>query len=211
MSTLSHNSSVDSPAAVLPQSPTPKRWTREEYYRLSEGGWFQDQRVELIDGEIIVLTPQSTWHAFAVGQTLDLLNPIFADGYWVRSQLPLHAGQEAEPEPDISVVQGAPKDYLEEHPDTAVLIVEVSYSSQDYDMQTKAHLYASMNIPDYWVLDVENRQLTVYRSPIADEEAQFGARYEEVTTLSEEQKITPLEQTESTLLVAGMLPPQRQT
>lgn len=211
MSTVPHNSSFSSPEITVPQTPTRKRWSREEYYRLGELGWFQDQRVELINGEIIVLTPQSSQHASVIGQVVRILSPVYGEGYWVRTQLPMHAGRYGEPEPDVSVVQGRPWDFEREHPETASLIIEVSFSSLDYDQKTKSHLYASMNVPDYWVLDLDNRQLIVYRQPIVDEQTQFGHRYEQVTTLNEDGHVTPLENPDAKLAFADMLPPPRQT
>jgi len=200
---IGHATVVTSVAEAAPQ---PKRWTREEYYRLAEQGWFRDQRVELIGGEIIVLTPQSSQHAAVIGQVNDMLMPIFGEAYWVRTQLPLTTSAYGEPEPDISIVLGKPSDFVNAHPKTALLVVEVSFSSLDYDEKIKSHLYASMGVPDYWVLDLDNRQLLVYRQPVANCEAQFGHRYEQLETISAGGHVSPLEISSAKLAVDQMLP-----
>ena len=198
------------PAIALPpvrnEEPTRKRWTREEYYRLAEQGWFQNQRVELIDGEIIQLSPPSPQHAFSSDEIRDLLQQIFGDGYWVRMQLPLSYGNHSEPEPDVSIVRGTRKDYQESHPSTAVLVVEVSRTSLDYDKKTKPQLYAAMAIPEYWILDLVHRQLIVHRQPRPDERSNTGSRYASVAILNEEESVTSLEKPDRPLAISQMLP-----
>jgi Uma2 family endonuclease len=193
------------------REPTAKKWTREEYYRLGEQGWFHDQRVELIDGEIFTLPPQSFGHYWCIDQLFHLLSEVFprTSGYWVRSQGPIHASELSEPEPDIAVVRGS-RDQFDDHPTSAVLMVEVSRSSIRYDRRTKASLYASIGVPDYWVLDVERRVLEVRRKPIEDASQQFGWRYDESCTIDTTGKIVPLENPQASLAVADMLPPLKQ-
>ena len=82
----------------------PRRWTRDEYYQLAEQGYFHDQRVELIDGEIIQMPPQKDLHAVMVSVARRILDGVFGAGYWVRMQLPLRLPNDSEPEPDIAVV-----------------------------------------------------------------------------------------------------------
>jgi Uma2 family endonuclease len=191
---------------VRPEEPTRKRWTREEYYRLAEQGWFQNQRVELIDGEIIQLSPPSPQHAFSSDEIRDLLQQIFGDAYWVRMQLPLSYGDHSEPEPDVSVVRGNRQDHQESHPSTAVLVVEVSRASLDYDKKTKPQLYAAMAIPEYWILDLVHRQLIVHRQPKRDERSSTGSLYASVMILNEEESITSLEKADRPLPISQMLP-----
>jgi len=207
---ISHTSqftvALPNPAA---SNPCVRRWNRKDYHRLGEQGWFRDQKVELIDGEILVLTPQTSWHAYALDKTAELLNTVFARDHWIRLQLPLVSGEYGEPEPDISVVRGVRENFIDRHPTSAALIVEISYSTQDYDTKTKAHLYASMAVPDYWVLDLENRQLFVYRQPTADASVPFGHRYQQVETLSAGGQVSPLEKPDSQIAIADMLPPKK--
>ncbi|MEX2169780.1 MAG: Uma2 family endonuclease [Pirellulales bacterium] len=199
------------PVLASPLEPTPKKWTREEYYQLGELGWFQNERVELIDGEIITLPPQSFGHYWCIDQLHQLLNEVFprSSGYWVRSQGPIHASRFSEPEPDIAVVRGS-REQFEDHPTTAVLMVEVSRSSISYDRRTKASLYASIAVPDYWVLDVEARVLEVRRQPVEDASQRFGWRYQEVLTIDATGSVAPLENPKVSLAVADMLPPVKQ-
>lgn len=190
---------------VRNEEPTRKRWTREEYYRLAEQGWFQNQRVELIDGEIIQLSPPSPPHSFSSDEIRDIFQSIFGDGYWVRMQLPLSCGDFSEPEPDVSVVRGSRKDFQKAHPKSAVLVVEVSRTSLDYDKNTKPQLYAAMGVPEYWVLDLVHRQLIVHRQPVRDE-SNSDSRYGSVTVLNEEDTVAPLEKPTVSIAVGAMFP-----
>src|SRR5205823_6441463 len=97
----------------------PRRWTREEYYRAAELGLFRpDERLELIRGEIIVLSPQKPPHYVAIDSGADALKAAFGPGYWVRQQGPLVLGEDSEPEPDLLVVPGSSRDYRD-HPTAA--------------------------------------------------------------------------------------------
>ena len=206
MSTADLTSATSSTPLVV-GVPT-KRWTREEYYRLADEGFFEGQRVELIGGQIVVMSPQSYPHAFSGDEIADLLKRAFGEGYWVRHQLPLSIPNDGEPEPDVSVVAGTKRDYTD-HPTTAVLVVEVAKTSLAYDTKTKPHAYASAGVPDYWVLDLVNRQLIVHRDPTDDPKAEFGHRYNSVTVIDEDGTISPLEKSAELLEVSRMLPPQR--
>lgn len=199
------------PALELPpvrnEEPTRKRWTRAEYYRLAEQGWFLNQRVELIDGEIVQLSPPSPPHSFSSDEIRDIFQSLFGDEYWVRMQLPLSHGEYSQPEPDVSVVRGSRKDFQKAHPKSAVLVVEVSRTSLDYDTQTKPQLYAAMGVPEYWVLDLVHRQLIVHRQPLRDE-SNFGAGYGSVIVLNEEDSVAPLEKPTASITVGAVLPSQ---
>src|SRR5437868_4680709 len=92
--------------------PTTRRWNRDEYYRMGEMGLFQGQRVELIDGEIIQMAPQRDVHAACIALAARALERAFGPAYWVRHQLPVEVSKYSEPEPDISVVSGSPRDFI---------------------------------------------------------------------------------------------------
>src|SRR5205823_4742027 len=111
-------------AAILTE-PRTRKWTRAEFYRLAEQGYFRGQRAELIEGEIMVMSPQNWPHASAVDKTAETLRREWVGGVWVRAQLPLNLGLATDPEPDLSVVAGKREDY-DDHPTTALLIIEVS-------------------------------------------------------------------------------------
>jgi len=214
MSTLPDNtfSETGQIPVALPSTavtnPRIKRWNREEYYRLYEAGWFQGKRVQLIDGEILEMSPQSFEHSWSIHVVSQLLRNIFGEEYWVRSQSPFPSDPWSEPEPDVNVIKGSFNDFTD-HPTSAVLVVEVSKTSLKFDKTSKAHLYAGMAVPDYWVLDLENRQLLVHRQPIADESAPFGHRYEQVETIAADGQVSPLEKPAATLAIANMLPPKK--
>src|SRR5262245_35032287 len=170
--------------------PQPRRWTKEEYYKMGELGFFRGQKVELIDGEIMVLSPQTRPHASTTDRVAEVLRNSWP-GVWVRSQVALDLGQPTELEPDVSVVPGQRTDYTN-HPTTALLIVEVSDSTLAYDRGPKASLYAARGVIDYWIANIPKGQLEVRRNPIADRALDFGFRYANVTVLRPEAVISPL-------------------
>ena len=142
------------------------RLDRAQYHRLGELGFFDGRRVELIRGIVVDMGPIGPPHASVV----DALAEIFFSGAGaratVRVQQPLVAWDESEPEPDLALV---PKDrYSERHPDRALLVVEVSESSLEYDRDTKGPLYARSGVPEYWVVDVVGRTVLVHREPSED-------------------------------------------
>lgn len=134
-----------------------------------EAGVFApDARLELLEGEVINMTPQRSRHATAVTLVQNALLAVFRVGFHVRTQLPLSLGDFSEPEPDVAVVKGSPRDYRDAHPAWAVLVVEVSETTLDYDRGRKRPVYARAGIPEYWILDVDSGTLEVYREPRAD-------------------------------------------
>jgi Uma2 family endonuclease len=186
--------------------PAPRHWTIDEYYRLGELGFFNDQRVELIDGDILDMAPQKDIHAVVVGLTFKAVSKAFGDGPWVRSQLPLRLTGASEPEPDVSVVAGPERQYVGKgHPATAFLVVEISDTSLDFDRTVKSSLYARAGIADYWIVNLIDRQLEVFRRPTADASARFGWTYAERTILKSADQIKPLS-APSSARIADMLP-----
>lgn len=185
--------------------PRPRLWTRKEYYRLNDLGFFTGQRVELIDGEIIDMPPMNNPHAVALGLVQQALGSAFGPGYWARNQLPLHFGSRSEPEPDFAVVQGAPRDY-HDHPTTALLVVEICDTSLQYDRETKGSLYARAAIGDYWIVNLLDNQLEVYRDPRPDSERSGHYKYGSVAVLEADEIITPLAALNARVLVRDLLP-----
>ena len=125
----------------------PRRWTKEEYYRLGELGFFDGQRVELIEGRLMVHSPQKSLHAVVVDAVDDVLGRLFGTNYLARCQLPLDLGQVLEPEPDVAIVLGTRWQYQHAHPTSAVLIVEVADATRSYDRRRKGSLYARRGSP----------------------------------------------------------------
>ena len=181
------------------------RWTRDEYYKMAELGFFQGKRVELIGGEIVEMSAMKSFHATAVSLLVRELGRILDNkNYDVRNQLPLSFGKMDEPEPDIAVVKGDIRDYAKAHPKTAELIVEVSDTTLGYDRSQKARLYAKNKIRDYWILNLNGRCLEVYRQPKKDKK--LGYIYSEIRILTEEDSVAPLAVPSTKIKVADILP-----
>jgi Uma2 family endonuclease len=182
-----------------------RRWTRTEYDRLIDLGVFQPgEHVELLGGHLIVGEPQGTLHSTAVGLVEDALRASFGPGWVVRGQMPVALDDESEPEPDVAVVPGARRDYANEHPARPVLVVEVAESSLATDRGTKAVLYARAGLADYWILNLIDRVLEVYRDPALTPGAVW--RYRSVTILGEASSIAPLARRDALIDVAALLP-----
>ena len=147
-----------------PVEPKIQTWSRAEYYQMGELGWFEGQRVELVEGEIVVMSPQNFGHSRAVDHIAKLVHSEIGDRFWVRSQLPLKLADGSEPEPDVSVVAGQPGDYTD-HPTTALLVIEVSDTTLAFDRTRKAKLYAAAGIPHYWIASLRDRTFEVMAEP----------------------------------------------
>jgi Uma2 family endonuclease len=144
------------------------RFTREEYERMAEAGFFPPkERVELIDGVIYNLSPQNSRHATAVLLAETALRAVFAHGYCIRVQMPLALDSGSAPEPDVAVVAGSPRDYRDAHPTRALLVMEVADASLGHDRQRKAPLYAHAGIPQYLLLDLNRESLELFSDPVS--------------------------------------------
>jgi Uma2 family endonuclease len=176
---------------MAPRPPC-RKWTRQDYYRAAEAGIFKpEERLELINGEVITkLSPQSSQHAYGIQTLMNLFNGIITEKDHIRIQLPMAINEENEPEPDIAVVAGSARDYVREHPSTALLVAEVSDSTIASDRKVKGGLYASAGIPEYWILNLNDRLLEIYGNPVADPNEPFGHRYETVQMLTENDTLT---------------------
>lgn len=181
-----------------------KKWTSDEYYRLADLGFFQGKRVQLIEGEIIEMAPMGSRHATGVGLLAELLRQTFGDGFHIRTQAPLDVSDISQPEPDVALFRGTIRDFSLAHPKTAVIVAEVSDSSLSLDRNIKTGLYAQRQIEEYWILNLKQRCLEVYRKPTED--ANLGFIYSEQIIVGEEQSITPLAKPKSKIKVADMLP-----
>jgi|SRR5579883_1260757 len=167
MPTVSNSSGSTPFSSITPPpvgGPGPWRCTREQYRKFCEAGFFQEKRYQLIRGEIIDMGDQSPRHFSMVDLAVEVLKAAFGLGFFVRNSGPL-GFDDSQPEPDVAVVRGSRLDYLTTHPDSALLAVEVSLTTLAYDLTTKAELYATANIPEYWVLDLEGKELHVFRDP----------------------------------------------
>jgi Uma2 family endonuclease len=202
---------LDVPVA-LPQTEWPERrlFTRSEYYRLGEIGLFEGERVELIGGEIVrKLTPQHSPHAAGIRRAEEALRAVFGRSHDIRVQLPLALAEHSEPEPDVSVVPGSFADYEQEHPTTAVLVVEIADATVRFDRGAKASLYAAAGIPEYWVVNLRERKVEVRTQPGPDERAPFRASHAVAVDRREGESITPLAAPNGSVRVADLLPARR--
>jgi len=181
-----------------------KRWTRLEYDRMAEAGIFsQDDRVQLIDGDVVTMTPQNSPHASAIGKTERALERLFGMNVWVRVQMPLIVDPDSEPEPDLVVVPGTPYDYRDEHPRSALLAVEVSDTTLALDRDRKRAIYARAGIQEYWIVNLAERCLEVYRDPAAAPGQ--ASVYRSSQKLTPSDSIAPLAATTTTVTVADLL------
>ena len=184
-----------------------RRFTRAEYERLIDLGVFQPgEAIELIGGELMVAEPQGAPHYTAIRKTAKALEAAFGPEWEVRTQGPIGLDDESEPEPDVAVVPGGADDYARAHPSRAVLTVEVAQSSLALDRRHKGSLYARAGLTDYWVLNLVDRVLEVYRVPVADSAAPFGWRYAEREVLDAFARVTPLATPRSSVSVSQLLP-----
>jgi Uma2 family endonuclease len=142
------------------------RWSVEEYHQMALSGLLDEtDRVELIEGELIDMSPIGSKHAFRVDSIARALQRSPGNSLLVRVQNPVLLGDHSEPQPDIAVVKD--KNYSEAHPgaEDVLLIVEVSDTTLAYDRDVKLSLYARHGIPEVWLLDVNAGELTIYREP----------------------------------------------
>ena len=182
-----------------------KTWTVEEIERLTDMGAFNGQKFELLEGDLIEKMTQLTPHAVGVRLMTIKLESLFREGYDVRGQLPL-VTYNSKPEPDLAVVLGSPRDFLENHPSTALLVVEISDTTLLTDRDTKSHIYARAGIADYWIVNLNARQIEVRRDPRQDETAPLGWTYGSLQTLDVSAQLTPLARPEAAFAVADVLP-----
>jgi len=184
-----------------------KRWTRLEYERLVDLGAFgPDDRIELVGGDLLVREPQASPHMTAIGLAEDALRAAFGATWHVRTQGPIALDDESEPEPDVAVVSGSRRHYAASHPTQPVLLVEVAESSLASDREWKGSLYARARVPEYWIVNLVDRELEVHRDPRPAVEAVFGWRYTRIQRLSSDETVTPVGAPEARIAVADLLP-----
>lgn len=168
------------------QAPAPFRFTREMYHRMAGEGLFDGVKVELLDGEIVRMSPQDSRHASAVYRAHAVLSELLSGRFLERSQLPIVLDDHSEPEPDIAVCLLEPAEYDAAHPNATqvVLILEASGSSLGYDRGSKAAAYATSGIPTYVVLSLVERTCEVMTEP-----DRAGGRYRTRTLLGQDDNL----------------------
>ncbi|MBD2440057.1 Uma2 family endonuclease [Nostoc sp. FACHB-110] len=169
----------------MPQTKV-RLWNVDEYHRMLETGIITaDERVELIEGQVIPMSAKNPPHAATTLCASDYLKRLLAEVALVRVQDPIQLSQYSEPEPDIAVVRIDSRKYVAHHPqpDEVFLLIEVADTTLESDRQQKAPLYAQAGIIEYWILDVNQYQVYVFCEPnlagynqqfILDENATFS-------------------------------------
>ena len=150
---------------------TRHRFTVEEFHKLGEAGILhEDSRVELIEGELIQMSPIGTPHASAVDTLAEQLIAKLAGRAIVRVQNPVALGDNSEPEPDIVIAKSQPDRYRKSHPRPAeiLLIIEVADTTLEYDRKVKLPLYAEHGIAEAWLVDLTQKQLEIHQQPSPD-------------------------------------------
>jgi Uma2 family endonuclease len=169
---------------------------RVEYDKLVAMGVFEGERIELLEGRLVHMSPIGAPHS----STIDRLNRLFAplfDRVLVRIQNPFAATAESEPQPDVALMPLG--DYDVDHPDRAELLIEVADSSLAYDRGPKLSVYAKSGVPEYWIVNLVERCIEVYRRPA-------NGRYWLVERHGERAVISPERFPDFELRVADVLP-----
>ena len=173
---------------------------RAEYDRMVEVGLFQHERLELIRGELVAMSPIGVKHATAVTELYRRLDRACPDGLVVRCQQPLICADESEPEPDLAVVPFDPAPTT--HPTRALLVIEVADSSRGVDLHDKAALYAESEVDEYWVVDLDAGCVHVHRDRAA-------GRWTAITIHDADAPLTPAALPDLTVTLAAMIAPRR--
>jgi Uma2 family endonuclease len=170
---------------AIGQAPE-RTFSPREVQRMVETGILRaDEPVELLEGRLVLVSPQGPPHASVVGALAERLRTAYPSGYAVREEKPLEL-PESLPEPDIAVVLGTQLDYAKRHPngEDAQLVVEVAVTSQELD-HAKARLYARAHVRVLWLLDIPARRLEVHTEPQQD------GRYRVVQVLGDDDEVSP--------------------
>ncbi len=199
---------VPPPALARWPRPAPEfageRWTVAEFNGMANPEQFEGRRLFLLRGEIWEQGRMNPPHAVYLEHAHQVLRDIFPARFRARCQLSFLLADATELFPDVVIVTGSIRTFLTAHPTTADLIVEVSDSSLFFDSTTTAELYAAAGVPDYWVLDVNRRELHVFRDPQPVADNGFAYRWSQ--TFPESDTVSPLAAPTATLRVADLLP-----
>ena len=189
------------------ERPSLHRWSRREYGLMIDHGLLdEDDPIELLDGLLLVKEPQHSPHRTAVLLAAKALERGFGEGWFGQTQSPIILDDRSEPEPDVCVVRGSPRDYAAAHPTRPVLIVEVAQSGLALARGRKAAAYARAGIADYWILNLGDRVLGVHREPARPGPARRTWGYLAIETLGADATVTPLAAPAATIRVADLLP-----
>ncbi len=197
---------ADKPISVDSTPPNVMKWTKGRYLRVAEGGAFEGTRCYLFRGEVIEMSPMGFEHRRGTARLTRVLTQLFPEPWEVAVQSPFETPGESIPEPDIAVVSHGAS-MRRPQPNEAVLIVEVADSSRAIDRK-KAKEYAAAQVPEYWILDVIDRRLELYRNPRPDPTEPLGFTYDPPTFVYESGSVRPLAMPDAEVKIGELLPPQ---
>lgn len=167
---------------------TAKRFTIDEYHRLSDLGFFhEDDRIELIRGEIIQMAAKGTLHTTCCSNLIRELAKLVAGQAELRCQDPIILPLSSEPEPDFAIVRQRTDNYTSAHPnpDDILLVIEIADSNLKYDREVKLLLYAEAGISDYWLFNLKENHLEAYSKPFQELNGTFGYRCKRIILANE--------------------------
>lgn len=169
---------------------------------LDAGILAEDDQVELLNGQITLMSPQRPPHTTATKRAYDYLKPLLLGKADVRSQSPITLNSHSEPEPDIAVVAIDKLEYSDRHPspNEIFLLIEVADSTLGRDLGEKVSAYAQANIQEYWVVNVRERIVHIFRHPL-------GNTYQQKQLLEENDKCSLLVFPDINVLISRLLPP----
>lgn len=178
------------------------KWTGDDLIRMGETGLLPPEgKFELLDGEIYQLMPPKPLHASIVDWIGELLETVARTrGAHVREEKPIRLSAEFQPEPDLALVRGRPRDYRDRFPgpEDVLLVVEVADTSLQHDRERKVPVYAEAGIPECWIVNLQEQQVEVYREPA-------GAEYQQAQIYRSGQAVEPLALPETSIAVADLL------
>ena len=147
---------------------TTYKWTIESYHQAIEANLFQDESLELLQGEIVVMSPEREAHAYYNTEVADYLRILLGERAKIRDAKPITLPNNSEPQPDIAVVKPLGKLYLEHHPypEDIFWLIEFSQAALSKDLREKKNIYGEAGVNEYWVADLKNSQLKIFRDLI---------------------------------------------
>lgn len=142
------------------------KWTTERYYQAIDAGLFVDESVELLRGDLVVMARESIAHAYYTSEVGDYLRKLLGDRALISERHPITLPNNSEPEPDLAIAQPLGREYLEHHPypENIFWLIECSQATLSKDLTEKKEIYAEAGIKEYWVIDLKNQQLIVFRN-----------------------------------------------
>lgn len=147
------------------------KWTIDEYHSMIDAGILSGRKVELLQGEIVEMSPEGEPHAYCSDEAGEYLAKLLGDRATIREAKPITLPNNSEPEPDIAIVQRLGREYREHHPyaENIFWLIEYANSSLEKDLEIKSKIYAAAGILEYWVVNLKNSHLVVFRD-ILDQE-----------------------------------------